>query len=128
MSYDFSKTLNMSLVDAIEHTKATLANHGFGVVTEIDMSATLKKKIDADVYPYVILGACSPKHAYAAIQAEPKIGLMLPCNVIVREFEPGKCEVSAIDPVASMQAVENADLAPVATEVRKGMQAVIEDL
>ncbi len=128
MSYHFSKTLKMSMTDAIEHTKAILGGHGFGIVTEIDMTATLKKKIGVEIYPYQILGACSPRHAYAAIQGEPRIGLMLPCNVIVREFEPGKVEVSAVDPVASMQAVENDSLGTVAREVQKNLQAVIEEL
>lgn len=128
MRYHFSKTLELSLTDAVARTKAVLSQHGFGVVTEIDMSGTLKTKIGADLYPYIILGACSPKHGYAAIQAEPHIGLMLPCNVIVREFQPGKCEVSAIDPVASLQAVENEGLNAVVIEVRAGMQAVIAAL
>jgi len=128
MSYHFSKILSGSIAEVADKVKASLTEQGFGVVVEIDMAGTLKTKIGADLYPYLILGACSPKHAFAAIQAEPHIGLMLPCNIILREFEPGKCEVSAIDPVASMQAVENESLGPVATEVRAGMRAVIEGL
>lgn len=128
MSYHFSKILSGSIPEVADKVKAALASQGFGVVVEIDMAGTLKTKIGADLYPYLILGACSPKHAFAAIQAEPRIGLMLPCNVILREFEPGKTEVSAIDPVASMRAVGNEELAPVAAEVREGMKAVIEGL
>ena len=128
MHYHFSKTLPVSINEAVALVKESLTKNGFGVVTEIDMTTTLKNKIGSEIYPYIILGACSPKHAYTAIQAEAHIGLMLPCNVIIREFEPGKCEVSAIDPVASMQAVENESLGPVATEVRAGMKAVIEGL
>lgn len=128
MSYDFSRKLNRSMEDAVEHTKEILAKSGFGVVSEIDMTATLKNKIGAEIYPYRILGACSPSHAYKAVTAEPRIGLMLPCNVIVREFEPGKCEVSAIDPIASMQAVENSDLTAVARDIQDRLKAVIESL
>ena len=128
MHYHFSKTLPVSINEAVALVKESLTKNGFGVVTEIDMAATLKNKIGTEIYPYMILGTCSPKHAHQAILAEPHIGLMLPCNVIIREFEPGKCEVSAIDPVASMQAVENESLGPVASEVREGMKAVIEGL
>ncbi|MCF7796232.1 MAG: DUF302 domain-containing protein [Lentisphaeria bacterium] len=128
MSYDFSKTLNRSIEEAVEHTKTVLAESGFGVVSEIDMTATLKNKIGADIYPYRILGACSPSHALKAVTVEPHIGLMLPCNVIVREFEAGKCEVSAIDPIASMQAVENSELTAVARDIQDRLKTVIENL
>ncbi|MCF7801351.1 MAG: DUF302 domain-containing protein [Candidatus Marinimicrobia bacterium] len=128
MSYHFSKTLSLSMEDAVTRTKEVLAKSGFGVVSEIDMSATLKKKIGAEIYPYRILGACSPGHAHIAITAESHIGLMLPCNVIVREFEPGKCEVSAIDPIASMQAVENNELSAVSRDIQDRLKMVINTL
>jgi uncharacterized protein (DUF302 family) len=98
-------------------TRAALADTGFGVLTEIDVKATMKKKLDIEMPAYRILGACNPKMAYAAIGMEPRVGAMLPCNVILREVEGG-VEVSAIDPAASMQAIENADLTVVAGEVR----------
>ena len=128
MTYYYSKVLDMPLPQAVERTKVVLSEHGFGVVTEIDMMTTLKNKIGAEIEPYQILGACSPKHAYAALQSEPHIGLMLPCNVIVREIEPGKSEVSAVDPVASMQAIENTDLIGVASEVQRLLHETIDDL
>ena len=106
---DFNK------VDA--RTRAALADNGFGVLTEIDVKATMKKKLDVDIPAYRILGACNPKMAMEAIRMEPRVGAMLPCNVILREVDGG-VEVSAIDPVASMQAIENAELTAVAGEVR----------
>lgn len=128
MSYHFSKSLNMSLNEAVTRTKDTLSKYGFGIVSEIDMTATLKNKLSAEIYPYQILGACSPSHAHKAVLSEPHIGLMLPCNVIVREFEPGKCEVSAIDPIASMQAVENHELLAIARDIQDRLKSVIDSL
>jgi len=128
MAYSFNTSLASSLDDAVERVTAALKEEGFGILTEIDIKATLKKKLDVDFYPYVILGACNPPFAYQALQAEGRIGLMLPCNVIVRELSPGEVEVAAIDPVASMQAIENEDLGGVATEVRRRLQSVIENL
>ena len=128
MAYSFNTSLASSLDDAVERVAAALKEEGFGILTEIDIKATLKKKLDVDFYPYVILGACNPPFAYQALQAEGRIGLMLPCNVIVRELSPGEVEVAAIDPVASMQAIENEDLGGVATEVRRRLQSVIENL
>jgi len=126
MSYDFSKTLDMTPQKARERTIEALSDEGFGVLTEIDVQATMKKKLDRDMRYYTILGACNPAMAWKAIDREPKIGTMLPCNVIVRELESGKVEVSAVDPSASMQAVENPMLGEVAGEVRSRLQKVID--
>lgn len=128
MSYYFSKTLNNTTFDAaIEHVTEALKNEGFGVLTEIDIKATMKKKLDKDLPPYKILGACNPPFAYEALQAENKIGTMLPCNVIVQEIA-GNIEVSAVDPVASMQAIENESLGKVAMEVQTRLKKVISNL
>jgi uncharacterized protein (DUF302 family) len=113
---------------AIEKTTAALKEEGFGVLTEIDIKATLKKKLDVDFKKYQILGACNPPLAHKALSSEEHIGLMLPCNVIVQEQDNGKVEVAAVDPVASMQAVENAELGGVATDVRDLLKKVIESL
>ncbi|MEJ8574723.1 DUF302 domain-containing protein [Microbaculum marinum] len=126
--YHFSRTVDLSFDDAVAATTASLARHGFGVLTEIDVTATLKKKLDVDFKPYRILGACSPGHAYKALQAEDKIGTMLPCNVIVQQHPDGTVEVSAIDPVASMQSVENSALGDVAVEVQQKLREAIDDL
>ncbi len=128
MTYHFSRTLETSMDDAIARVTAALADQGFGVLTEIDVQATLKKKIGADFRPYRILGACNPGFAHKALQAEDKIGTMLPCNVIVQEKAPGSVEVSAVDPMASMAAVENPTLADIAGEVRSRLQQVIDGL
>jgi uncharacterized protein (DUF302 family) len=129
MSYYFSKTLrNTTFEEAIDHVTAALKTEGFGVLTEIDIKATLKKKLDVDINKYRILGACNPPLAYQAIQAESKIGLMLPCNVTVQEHDSGDVEVSAVDPIASMQAIENDSLGGVATEVATKLRMVIEGL
>ena len=117
MSYHFSKTLDMPFDEAISATTESLKRHGFGVLTEIDVKETLKKKLGVDFRPYRILGACNPKMAYQALQAEDKIGTMLPCNVIVQQHEDGRIEVSAVDPVASMQAIQNPALADTAGEL-----------
>ncbi|WP_373504697.1 DUF302 domain-containing protein [Aestuariivirga sp.] len=115
-------TINRLIVDADfeavdARTRKALAANGFGVLTEIDVKATMKKKLDVDMPAYLILGACNPKMAYQAISMEPRVGAMLPCNVILREVDTG-VEVSAIDPVASMQAIDNAELIGVAAQVR----------
>jgi uncharacterized protein (DUF302 family) len=118
MDYTINRTINgASLDDADARTRAALAENGFGVLTEIDVAATMKKKIDVEMAGYRILGACNPKMAYEAIGLEPRVGAMLPCNVILREVEGG-VEVSAIDPVASMRAIDNAALHDVAGQVR----------
>ena len=111
--------------DVVARTRAALATQGFGVLTEIDVKATMKKKIDVDMDDYLILGACNPKMAHQAIGMEPRVGAMLPCNVIVRTVGPRTIEVSAIDPVASMAAIDNAPLKSVAGSVREMLQAVV---
>ncbi|RME15220.1 MAG: DUF302 domain-containing protein [Bdellovibrio sp.] len=128
MSYYFSKTLNIPYEEAIQKATEVLKEHGFGVLTEIDVSATLKKKIDVDFPKYKILGACNPKMAHQALQKEEHIGLMLPCNVIVRELEGGQTEVAAVDPVASMRAIQNKELHQVATQVQSMLKDVIEKI
>ena len=126
MSYTIDRTFAGEAFDTIvERTRSALSDNGFGVLTEIDVSATMKKKIDKDVPPYLILGACNPNMAYQAIGIEPKIGAMLPCNVIVRESGNG-VTVSAVDPVASMQAVDNDKLHSVAGEVRSMLETVVK--
>jgi uncharacterized protein (DUF302 family) len=126
MSYHFSKIVDLSFEEAIEHATNILKEEGFGVLTEIDIKATLKKKLDVDFRNYRVLGACNPPNAYKALQAEGHIGLMLPCNVIVQEHEDGKVEISAVDPVASMQAIENNELGEVAASVRDMLKKVID--
>ena len=126
MSYTFSRTLGASLSDAEDRARAALSDEGFGVLTEIDIQATLKKKLDADVPGYKILGACNPPLAHRALQAEPRIGAMLPCNVILRDLGDGTTEVAAIDPVASMAAVDNDGLGEIADEVRQRLQRAVE--
>ena len=118
MTYTINRTITAASFDEVDQrTRAALAGKGFGVLTEIDVAATMKKKLDADMPPYRILGACNPQMAYQAIGIEPRVGAMLPCNVILRQVEGG-VEVSAIDPVASMQAIDNVELKRVAGEVR----------
>lgn len=128
MSYYFSKVVDDKFDDAIERVTKHLADAGFGVLTTIDVSATLKKKLDVDFQRYTILGACNPGFAYKALQAEDKIGVMLPCNVIVQETSDGKVEVSAVDPMASMMAIQNETLGGVATQVQGMLKNVIEGL
>jgi uncharacterized protein (DUF302 family) len=126
--YYFSKTIDSDMAKARERVEAALKEKGFGVLTEIDVSATLKKKLDVDFRPYLILGACNPHFAHQALQAEAKIGTMLPCNVILQDAGNGRTEVAAIDPVASMQAVKNDSLATVAIQVQELLRSVVEDL
>jgi uncharacterized protein (DUF302 family) len=128
MTYHFSKTLNAPFDQAIESVTAALGEKGFGVLTTIDVKATLKKKLDVDFRPYTILGACNPNFAYQALQHEDKIGTMLPCNVIVQQRDDGKVEVSAVDPIASMQAIDNPALGAVAGQVRDLLRQAIESL
>lgn len=129
MNYYFSKSLvNITFDEAIQKVTESLKEEGFGILTEIDIKATLKKKLDVDFYNYKILGACNPPFAYKALLAEDKIGAMLPCNVIVQEKEAGKVEVSAVDPAASMQAIENDELIDIANEIRARLQKVIKAL
>lgn len=128
MSYYFTKTLNKTFDEAIQRVTEELKKEGFGILTEIDVRSTLKKKLNVDFYNYRILGACNPPFAYQALLAEDKIGTMLPCNVIVQEKTPGKVEVSAIDPVASMMAVQNDNLLGIAKQVQEKLKRVIENL
>ncbi|HUV32491.1 MAG TPA: DUF302 domain-containing protein [Devosiaceae bacterium] len=128
MSYYFSKTVDMPFDSAIEKVTAALAARGFGILTEIDVAATMKKKLDIDFRPYRILGACNPPFALKALTAEDKIGTMLPCNVIVQQHEDGSVEVAAVDPVASMQAVDSAALAGIAGEIRQLLQEAVQEL
>lgn len=128
MSYDISKTLDTTPAQARQRAMEVLSGEGFGVLTEIDVQATMKKKLDRDMRYYTILGACNPEMAWQALSREPKIGTMLPCNVILRELEDGRVEVSAVDPQASMQAVENPELGEIAKDVRVRLQRVVEAL
>jgi uncharacterized protein (DUF302 family) len=128
MKYYFNKSLKMSLDQAISRVTKELKKEGFGILTEIDVKETLKKKLDVDFKKYKILGACNPHFAYQALQAEDKIGTMLPCNVIVKEAEKGTVEVAAIDPLASMQAVQNPELQSVAEQVQAKLRIVIARL
>ena len=128
MRYYFNKTLNTSFEEAVARVVTELKKQGFGVLTEIDVSEALKKKLDVDFKKYRILGACNPSFAYQALQLEDKIGTMLPCNVIVQEISAGVVEVAAIDPVASMQAIDNPKLRSVAEQVQAMLKKVIETL
>lgn len=128
MTYYFAKEIDLDFDEAITRVTEELKKEGFGVLTEIDVKATLKMKLDVDFRNYRILGACNPPFAHQALLAEPQIGLMLPCNVVVQEGEPGRTRVSAIDPIASMQAVENDSLGAVAEQVRAKLQKVIENI
>ena len=129
MEYYFKRTLSdANFAEALQKVSEELEKEGFGILTEIDMKATLKKKLDVEFYEYKILGACNPHFAYQALQAEDKIGTMLPCNVIVQEKEPGKVEISAVDPVASMSAINNESLGEIAMQVRNKLKKVIESI
>ena len=128
MKYYFNTIIEKSFDQVVSDVTEELKKEGFGVLTDIDVKATMKKKLDVELKNYRILGACNPKFAYQALQKEDKIGTMLPCNVIVQELEDGNIEVAAIDPSASMQAVQNPDLQGVAEEVRKKLQSVISSL
>ncbi len=128
MGYVFRKKLALSFEDAILRVSEELKKEGFGILTEIDVKATLKQKIGADFRNYRILGACNPTFAHKALLAEPWIGSMLPCNVIVQEFDNGSVEVGAVNPIASMQAVENPALGEIAEIVKEKLQTVIDNL
>jgi len=127
MSYYFNKVVNMTFEEAIEKVTEELKKEGFGVLTEIDVKAALKKKINVDFRKYRILGACNPVFAHKALLEEDKIGTMLPCNVIVQEKEDGQIEVAAIDPIASMQSVKNENLGEIASTVQSKLKLVIEN-
>ena len=126
MSYYFSKVVDLSFEQALAKVTEELNKEGFGILTEIDVKVTLKKKLDVDFRNYKILGACNPPFAYKALQAERMIGAMLPCNVVVQDADGGKTEVAAIDPAASMQAIDNPALGEIAEEVRTKLKAVVD--
>jgi len=128
MSYYISARLKAPFDDAIARAEAALKTEGFGVISRIDIQQTLKSKIDVDFRPYTILGACNPKLAHEALQLEDKVGLMLPCNVIVQQSDSGEVEVAAIDPVASMQAIRNPELVKAAEVVRAKLARAIDRL
>ena len=128
MAYYLSATLQAPMEEAIQRCEAALAREGFGVLTRIDLAKTLQEKIGVRFRPYVILGACNPRLAFEALQLEDKVGTMLPCNVVVQETQAGTCEVAAIDPVASMQAIDNVELQAAAGRVREKLAAVITSL
>ncbi len=128
MSYYFSKTVQTTFDDAVSRVTEELKKEGFGVLTEIDVQETLKKKLNVDFRKYRILGACNPQYAYKALEAEDKIGTMLPCNVIVQEIAGVGAEIAAIDPAASMLAVKNPELEKIAGQVRDKLRSVIERL
>lgn len=128
MAYTLNRTITDADFETVDtRTRTALANHGFGVLTEIDVQATMKKKIKKDMPPYRILGACNPTLAWEAIGLEPRVGAMLPCNVILREI-PGGVEVSAVDPQASMAGIDNAELIAVAGQVRTMLQDVVAEV
>jgi uncharacterized protein (DUF302 family) len=129
MSYYFSKVLKeKSFDEAVQQTIEELKKEGFGVLTEISIDETLKKKINVDFKKYKILGACNPEFAYKALKSEDKIGLFLPCNVIIEAHETGEIEVSAVDPVQSMSSVKNEKLGVLAQEVQQKMKKIIQNL
>ncbi|MBT5953350.1 DUF302 domain-containing protein [bacterium] len=125
MTYTFSKTTSMDFNSAVEKVKEELKKEGFGVLTQIDVKDTLKKKIDVDFKKYLILGACNPQLAYQALQKEEKIGVMLPCNVVIFETDEGDVEINAVDPIASMQAIQNPNLEPIAKQVQEKLKLVV---
>jgi len=128
MTYYFNKTIKMSFENAITRVTEELKKEGFGVLTEIDVKETLKKKLNVDFRPYKILGTCNPPFAYQALQAEDKIGLMLPCNVIVQEISPGLVEIAAIDPASAMQGIGNPALIKIAEQVREKLRKVVASI
>lgn len=128
MSYYINKTISVSFETAIQKVTEQLKLEGFGILTEIDIKETLKKKINVDFRKYKILGACNPPNAYKALISEPYIGLMLPCNIVVQELDNGQIDVSAVDPQASMQAAQNPELIDVASEIKIKLEKVIQSL
>jgi uncharacterized protein (DUF302 family) len=128
VSYYFSKTVAMPIDRVVEHVTAALASKGFGVLTTIDVAATMKKKLDIEFRPYIILGACNPQFAHEALSIEDKIGTMLPCNVVIQQIAEGRVEIAAVDPVASMSAIHNPALAKIASQVRELLRSVVVEL
>ena len=128
MKYYITKKIDATFEQAIDEVKEALAIQGFGVLSEINIHEKLKEKLDVDFRRYTILGACNPVYAYKALQNEDKIGTMLPCNVVIQELSKNEIEVSAIDPIASMMAIENPKLAQIAAEIKTKLERVIESL
>lgn len=128
MSYYFSRILDLDFDAAVQRTRDALKAEGFGVITEIDVRQTFRAKLDVEFRPYIILGACNPRMAFEALSIEDKVGTMLPCNVVVQELSPGRSEVAAIDPAASMQAIGNADLSAKARQVGEMLQQALDRL
>ena len=128
MNYYFNTRVAGNFGDVVQKTTEALKKEGFGVLTDIDVTSTLKKKLGVDFKKYRILGACNPPFAFKALQAEDKIGTMLPCNVIVQEISDGEIEVAAIDPIASMQAINNPELRDIADQVQRKLKKVINSL
>ncbi|MEJ1159754.1 DUF302 domain-containing protein [Prosthecomicrobium sp. N25] len=128
MDYTYARVFGRPFDQVVEATIAALGRHGFGVLSDIDVAATMKRKIGADMRPYRILGACNPGMAHKALQAEPRIGVMLPCNVIVHQTGDDAVEVAAVDPVASMQAIENPALAETAGAVRAALRSAVDEI
>ncbi|HNT99996.1 MAG TPA: DUF302 domain-containing protein [Acidobacteriota bacterium] len=128
MPYYFNKTMQMPFPDAVAKVTDGLAAEGFGVLSDIDVKATMKRKLDVEFHNYRILGACNPPFAYRALQIEDKIGTLMPCNVIVQERTPGEVEVAAVNPMVSMQAVNKPELREVAEEVTARLRRVIDRL
>ena len=128
MGYYFNKTLPVGFDEAVRRTTDALKREGFGIITEIDVKATLKAKIGVDFRNYRIVGACNPKLAHEALQLEDKIGTMLPCNVVVQELADNRTEIAAIDPVASMQAIDNPRLKDAAVEVQRLLRNVVAEV
>jgi uncharacterized protein (DUF302 family) len=126
--YFFKTTIDVPYEQAVEEVREALAEEGFGVLTEIDVKATLKEKLDVDFKPYIILGACNPPLAYKTLQVEEQIGLMLPCNVVVQEAADGRSVVAALNPLVAMQSVGNPALEPTAIEVTEKLRRVIQTL
>ena len=128
MTYHFSKSVDMGFDEALASTKAALRHHNFRILAEINMKDNFKTGLDIEFRPYVILGACIPRLTYRALEAEDKIGTLLPCNIVVQRQEDGKVEVSAVDPVAAMQAVTHVVVGQVAQEIRSQLQSVIDEV
>lgn len=128
MTYHHTKEVSYSFKEALEKTKTALSNEGFGIISEIDLKEKFKEKLNIEFREYRILGACNPKIAHQAIQLEDKIGVLLPCNILVQEHPSGKVEVSAINPMETMAAVDNPDLEVIAADISQRLKSVIESL
>ncbi|QEC69188.1 DUF302 domain-containing protein [Panacibacter ginsenosidivorans] len=127
MEYHFSKTVNISFEEEVEKVIAELQKEGFGIITRIDMKETLKKKINVDFRKYIILGACNPRYAYEALLEEDKLGVFLPCNVVIQEHEVGKVEISIVNPEELMHSVSDLNLRTFATEIKESLQQVLNN-